>query len=173
MDAEAFQICVSLDYMIQLVMMILNLDFCLLDTGHVMHVDNKQQGGLLQTANLEFSVDHLAALGCQMRYWEQILKIFVSQLTTLWLKLYVCVPHANTLLFFWFICLYLLAFGIIFMTTRHHHYQQPLTLKWSEVRLWGTCCKFLRARQTVGRMPQLLLVINQEATRSVNYTVHL
>lgn len=43
------------------------LDICLLDTGHVMDID----GSLLSTANLEYSVDKMAGLGCQIRYLEQ------------------------------------------------------------------------------------------------------
>ncbi|XP_034411292.1 MAM and LDL-receptor class A domain-containing protein 2 [Cyclopterus lumpus] len=39
--------------------------------GHVMYIDGKQ-GGFLSTANLEYSVDHLAALGCQMSFWYHI-----------------------------------------------------------------------------------------------------
>lgn len=48
-------------------MIILLLDICLLDTGHVMHIDGKQEG-FLSVAKLEYSVDKLAALGCQIRY---------------------------------------------------------------------------------------------------------
>lgn len=33
-----------------------------------MHVDGKLGGGLFSEANLEFAVDKLAALGCQIRY---------------------------------------------------------------------------------------------------------
>ncbi len=50
------------------VTVILQLDICLLDTGHVMHIDGKQDGGFFSTANLEYSVNNLAALGCQIRY---------------------------------------------------------------------------------------------------------
>ncbi|KAM9718846.1 MAM and LDL-receptor class A domain-containing protein 1 [Menidia menidia] len=40
--------------------------------GHVMHIDGKQDGALLQEANLEFYVEHLVALGCQMRFWYHL-----------------------------------------------------------------------------------------------------
>lgn len=33
-----------------------------------MHVDGKLGGGFLAEANLEYAVDKLAALGCQIRY---------------------------------------------------------------------------------------------------------
>lgn len=33
-----------------------------------MHIDGKQDGGIFAMANLEYTVDKLAALGCQMRY---------------------------------------------------------------------------------------------------------
>lgn len=46
---------------------ILLSDICLFDTGHVMHIDGKQDG-FFQTATLVYSVDKLAALGCQIRY---------------------------------------------------------------------------------------------------------
>lgn len=47
--------------------LILLLRICLLDTGHVMHTDGNQ-GGAFSTAILEYSVDKVAALGCQIRY---------------------------------------------------------------------------------------------------------
>ncbi|XP_041849179.1 MAM and LDL-receptor class A domain-containing protein 2 [Melanotaenia boesemani] len=37
--------------------------------GHVMHIDGKQGGGIFRKAILELSVDHLAALGCQISFW--------------------------------------------------------------------------------------------------------
>ncbi|XP_044077011.1 MAM and LDL-receptor class A domain-containing protein 1 isoform X2 [Siniperca chuatsi] len=39
--------------------------------GHVMHIDGKQEG-FLSVANLEYSVDNLAALGCQISFWYYI-----------------------------------------------------------------------------------------------------
>ncbi|KAM6919232.1 apical endosomal glycoprotein-like [Xenentodon cancila] len=42
--------------------------------GHVMHIDDKNKGRLFRVATLEYSVDHTAALGCQIRYPEQIFK---------------------------------------------------------------------------------------------------
>ncbi|XP_028283475.1 MAM and LDL-receptor class A domain-containing protein 2 [Parambassis ranga] len=39
--------------------------------GHVMHIDGKQEG-LWAKANLEYSVTHVAALGCQIRFWYHI-----------------------------------------------------------------------------------------------------
>ncbi|XP_068593728.1 MAM and LDL-receptor class A domain-containing protein 1 isoform X2 [Cebidichthys violaceus] len=39
--------------------------------GHVMHIDSKQDS-LFSSANLEYSVDNLAALGCQMSFWYHI-----------------------------------------------------------------------------------------------------
>ncbi|XP_032387659.1 MAM and LDL-receptor class A domain-containing protein 1 [Etheostoma spectabile] len=39
--------------------------------GHVMHIDGKE-GGFLSMAKLEYSVDKLAALGCQIRFWYHI-----------------------------------------------------------------------------------------------------
>lgn len=47
----------------------LTLDFFfLIATGHVMHIDGKEGGGVFSDANLEYSVDQGAALGCQIRY---------------------------------------------------------------------------------------------------------
>nr|XP_033506790.1 MAM and LDL-receptor class A domain-containing protein 1 [Epinephelus lanceolatus] len=40
--------------------------------GHVMHVDGKQGGGFSRTASLEYSIDNLAALGCQISFWYHI-----------------------------------------------------------------------------------------------------
>lgn len=48
---------------------LLTLDFFfLIATGHVMHIDGKEGGGVFSDANLEYSVDQGAALGCQIRY---------------------------------------------------------------------------------------------------------
>lgn len=46
----------------------LNIGYFLLDTGYVMHINGTQEGGLVPIANLKYSVDNLAALGCQIRY---------------------------------------------------------------------------------------------------------
>lgn len=40
---------------------------CRLDSGHVMHVAG-EEGHIFSTAYLEYFVDNLAALGCQIRY---------------------------------------------------------------------------------------------------------
>ncbi|XP_026169194.1 MAM and LDL-receptor class A domain-containing protein 2 [Mastacembelus armatus] len=37
--------------------------------GHVMHIDGKQEGSFLASANLEYSVEKQAALGCQISFW--------------------------------------------------------------------------------------------------------
>ena len=47
-------------------------DICVLDTGYVMHVDGKQEGVMFPTATLEYSVDKMASLGCQIRYQKQL-----------------------------------------------------------------------------------------------------
>ncbi|XP_074507832.1 MAM and LDL-receptor class A domain-containing protein 1 [Sebastes fasciatus] len=39
--------------------------------GHVMHIDGKQGGGFSK-AKLEYSVENLAALGCQISFWYHI-----------------------------------------------------------------------------------------------------
>ncbi|XP_055359914.1 MAM and LDL-receptor class A domain-containing protein 2 isoform X2 [Betta splendens] len=39
--------------------------------GHVMHIEGKQ-GGFSLMANLEYAVDKLAALGCQMSFWYHV-----------------------------------------------------------------------------------------------------
>lgn len=41
-------------------------------SGYVMRVDGKQDGGMFPTATLEYSVDKLAALGCQISFWYYI-----------------------------------------------------------------------------------------------------
>lgn len=46
---------------------ILLLDICLLHSGYVMHTGG-QPDGVFSTAKLEYSVDKLVALGCQIRY---------------------------------------------------------------------------------------------------------
>lgn len=61
-----------LDNKIFHVIVILLFDICVLDTGYVMHVDGKQDSGMFQTATLEYSVDKLAALGCQIRYQKPL-----------------------------------------------------------------------------------------------------
>nr|XP_020447005.1 MAM and LDL-receptor class A domain-containing protein 1-like isoform X2 [Monopterus albus] len=40
--------------------------------GHVMHIDGKQEVGLFAKAKLEYSIDKLAALGCQISFWYHI-----------------------------------------------------------------------------------------------------
>ncbi|XP_047444387.1 MAM and LDL-receptor class A domain-containing protein 2 isoform X2 [Mugil cephalus] len=40
--------------------------------GHVMHVDANHSARLFERAKLEYSVDHLAALGCQISFWYHI-----------------------------------------------------------------------------------------------------
>lgn len=56
------------------VIVILLLDICLPDTGHVMHVFGKQS---FQSAKLEYSVAQQAALGCQLRYLENLSILFI------------------------------------------------------------------------------------------------
>lgn len=64
-DAQTTEIHFSFDYEIWPV----NTGFFfLIATGHVMHIDGKEGGGVFSDANLEYSVDQGAALGCQIRY---------------------------------------------------------------------------------------------------------
>lgn len=58
-------VSVLLIYKIKSLMMM--MDICLLDTGHVMHVND----GSSSAAKLEYYVEQRAALGCQMRYLQE------------------------------------------------------------------------------------------------------
>lgn len=40
-----------------------------------MHIDGKQDGSIFSTARLELSVDNLAALGCEIRYYKYSVQI--------------------------------------------------------------------------------------------------
>ncbi|XP_031148872.2 MAM and LDL-receptor class A domain-containing protein 1-like [Sander lucioperca] len=54
--------------------------------GHVMHIDGKQEG-FLSVAKLEYSVDKLAALGCQIRFWYHIYNNKLSSSSSSYLEL--------------------------------------------------------------------------------------
>lgn len=68
-------------------MVILSLDVCLLDTGHVMHI-NSNQSTVFGVAELEYSVDNVAALGCQMRYKKNNIFLIIFIFILFWINMF-------------------------------------------------------------------------------------